>query len=105
MLCPPFVQTQIFRSARNRPGASEIDPMNRHSLVDDGMLPEEIAQFVLDGIRDEQFYLAPLASFDEAIEERASNVVARRNWVPRGDAGDLGVAAGERGPSRTVSTS
>lgn len=83
VLCPPFVQTQIFRSARNRPGATEIDPNNRHSLVEDGMLPEEIAEFVLDGIRDEQFYLAPHHSFDEAIEERAANVVARRNWVPR----------------------
>jgi NAD(P)-dependent dehydrogenase (short-subunit alcohol dehydrogenase family) len=83
VLCPPFVQTQIFRSARNRPGATEVDPHNRHSLVEHGMLPEEIADFVLDGIRAERFYLAPFASFDEAIEERASNVVARRNWVPR----------------------
>jgi len=83
VLCPPFVQTEIFHSARNRPGAESIDPDNRHSLVENGMLPSEIADFVLDGIREERFYLAPFASFDEAIEERASNVVARRNWVPR----------------------
>ena len=83
VLCPPFVQTQIFRSARNRPGSADIDPLNRHSLVEGGMLPEEIANFVMDGIREERFYLAPFASFDEAIEERAANVVARRNWIPR----------------------
>lgn len=83
VLCPPFVQTKIFQSARNRPGASEVDPLNRHSLVEDGMLPEEIADFVVEGIREERFYLAPFASFNEAIEERAANVVARRNWVPR----------------------
>ncbi len=83
VLCPPFVRTQILRSARNRPGAAEIDPDDRHSLVENGMLPEEIADFVLAGIREERFYLAPFASFDEAIEERAANVVARRNWVPR----------------------
>ena len=93
VLCPPFVQTQIFRSARNRPDAAEIDPNNRHSLVENGMLPEEIADVIVQGIRDEQFYLAPHHTFDEAIAERAENVVARRNWVPR--------AMREDAPSRT----
>lgn len=83
VLCPPFVTTRIFESARNRPGGDEVESLLNDAILQDAMTPEQIADFVLDGIRDEQFYLIPHSRFDENIEGRVSNVVARRNWQPQ----------------------
>ncbi len=83
VLCPPLVRTKIFESARNRPGVVEVEPMANPRRLEQMMSPEEIADFVFEGICEERFYLIPHSPFDEVIEERTANIVGRRNFAPR----------------------
>jgi NAD(P)-dependent dehydrogenase (short-subunit alcohol dehydrogenase family) len=79
VLCPPFVRTRIFESARNRPGATlertgippEIEPR--------AWEPEQMADAVLAGIREERLYVIPESEFDPVWQARFANITARRN--------------------------
>lgn len=74
VLCPGLVDTAIWRSSERRPerfgGAAEADPAAA-AVMNLGMPPAEVAARVVEGIRDESFYIV---SHPHAVE------IARRRW-------------------------
>jgi NAD(P)-dependent dehydrogenase (short-subunit alcohol dehydrogenase family) len=100
VLCPGVVDTRIFVASRNRPGAlrdpidaaadeararQERDFAERIKSIDGVLPPEEIAAKVLEGIREERFWILPHgARYDGALRDRAQSILERRNPAPRG---------------------
>ncbi len=82
VLCPPFVKTRIFDSERNRPGVTEVPSLAPPGLLERAMEPEQIAEAVFEGIRNDQFYIIPESEFDGMWKARMENVAARKNWTP-----------------------
>jgi NAD(P)-dependent dehydrogenase (short-subunit alcohol dehydrogenase family) len=84
VLCPGFIKTRIADAKRNWPGrlgpepagdnpaADIIEPLVR-GLVDAGKSPEELADQVLDAIRDERFLVITEPEVSQgAIDSRAA---------------------------------
>ena len=94
VLCPGFVNTNIFNSRRNRPAdlTNEAEPpaptpedeqriaMFRE-ILRQGMQPAEIADIVFDAIRENRLYILPHDHFGEMIRTRAENIVTGKNPV------------------------
>ncbi len=85
VLCPGFVNTQIFDAERNRPAeqrvtsraaASEVVQQARAMLAT-GKPPEEIAQAVFTAIKEERLYVLPHPAWDDFVLERTKKVLAR----------------------------
>jgi NAD(P)-dependent dehydrogenase (short-subunit alcohol dehydrogenase family) len=92
VLCPGFVNTNIFNSGRNRPSdlANEAEPSAPtpeqeqrtamfREILRQGMQPAEIADIVFDAIRDDRLYILTHDHFDEMIRTRANNIVTGTN--------------------------
>ncbi len=98
VLCPGFVNTRIMESERNRPTALQ----NPHDslkpnpdlnwlleafqqAVRSGMSPEQVADEVFQGIRNEQFYIFTHLDFLPAVQTRMEDILQQRhpselNW-------------------------
>ncbi|MEM7097894.1 MAG: SDR family NAD(P)-dependent oxidoreductase [Pseudomonadota bacterium] len=94
VLCPGFVNTNIFNSGRNRPSdlANEQQPAAPtpedeqrmamfQEILRQGMQPAEIAEIVFDSIRANRLYILTHDHFDEMIRTRAENIVNGTNPV------------------------
>jgi short-subunit dehydrogenase len=90
VLCPGFVKTNILDSARNRPAhlqASVRQPSEvEQGLVElarrgieGGMPPAQVAERVLQAIRDEQFYVFPHPEFLSFVRTRMEAILAEAN--------------------------
>jgi len=93
VLCPGFVKTRIMESGRNRPGRLENDAAIeaaaerpealalherlRVGVTDHGKPPSEIADHVLQAIREERFYILPHTEFDGLVRDRMENILER----------------------------
>ncbi len=86
VLCPGMVNTQILNSERNRPETLETDDAvavaaaAEHNEVmqlamNTGIEADEVAQMVVNGIKEEQFYLFPHAELKEAAALRANELL------------------------------
>jgi len=94
VLCPGFVRTNIPDAARNRP--AELQNKNEPPLnpIEEAIRariaqafaaarpPAEVADIVLDAIREERFWITTTEDFDEAIRGRVDGILARSNPVP-----------------------
>lgn len=89
VLCPGFVKTRIFDSARNRPrelaetaprmpGADEMEQMGR-VLLAGGLDPSVIAERVFAAIEAERFYVLPHPEYKERVKARLEDILAERN--------------------------
>ncbi len=97
VLCPGFVNTNIFDSGRNRPDhlANEAAPaaitpemqaridMFR-AVLKEGMQPPQLAKIVFDGIRNERLYVLTHEHFGDMIKRRADNIATGVNPVFEG---------------------
>lgn len=94
VLCPGFVNTNIFDSGRNRPAnlANETEapaptPEDEQRMamfrevLKQGMQPPEIANIVFDAIRENRLYILTHDHFDEMIRTRAENIIGGTNPV------------------------
>ena len=94
VLCPGWVRTQIHLSDRNRPEGSLADASDAgavgedggaravlEGLIEGGLEPGDVAQLVVDGIRDEQFYLFTHDEWSPMVERRAGPVMKGENPV------------------------
>jgi len=94
VLCPGWVKTQIATSERNRPedlrdqhpnAIEQVDdatPSVLQGLIDGGLDAGEVAQLVVDGVRDGQFYLFTHDEWTPMIEARTTRLLAAENpWV------------------------
>jgi NAD(P)-dependent dehydrogenase (short-subunit alcohol dehydrogenase family) len=93
VLCPGFVATRIGDSDRNRPespvatksggpGATlpqeTIREMARQQVAA-GIKPSEVAEMVLEAIRDDRFYVLTHPRFRKLIRVRMENILEGRN--------------------------
>jgi NAD(P)-dependent dehydrogenase (short-subunit alcohol dehydrogenase family) len=86
VLCPGAVHTNIAASARNRPasagpatdegatGQASMDKMN--SLVPTGRSPEDVADLVVDAVRESRFYVLTSTNRIPAIQARFDAIVS-----------------------------
>jgi NAD(P)-dependent dehydrogenase (short-subunit alcohol dehydrogenase family) len=92
VLCPGFVKTRIFESARNRPdhlaataprmeGSPDLEQMGR-LLLAGGLEPSVIAERVFDAVASKRFYILPHPEFKERIKARLEDILAERNPTP-----------------------
>ena len=90
VVCPGLINTNIMRSARNRPEAlaeeGKTGPMAQafgQGLADrlaTGYPPSEVAEQVFQGIRDGRFYIVPAQpEFKSNIAVRAQDLIELRN--------------------------
>jgi len=94
VVCPGLIDTNIMRSARNRPEelaeegkAGPRAQVFGQALADrlaGGYPPSEVAEQVLQGIRDGRFYIVPAQpEVKGAIAIRAQDLIELRNPTPR----------------------
>ncbi len=92
VLCPGFVNTNIYDSGRNRQSeygqqALEPTPENEQmramlqAMRDTMIQPAEIGELVFEAVRTRNLYIIPTGSeaLDSAVRGRLENVVERRN--------------------------
>ena len=87
VVCPGFVATRIGDSERNRPEELRGDPAaanpERQSVIRDlarqqiaaGIKPAEVAEMVLEAIRDDQFYVLTHPRFKKLIGLRMESIL------------------------------
>jgi NAD(P)-dependent dehydrogenase (short-subunit alcohol dehydrogenase family) len=87
MLIPGLVKTQIYDAERLRPKhlanadgppkeAADLEAM-REELYRNATTPDEAADIAFQGIIDDRFYVFTTTSFDDAIAQRAADIVGR----------------------------
>jgi short-subunit dehydrogenase len=91
VLCPAFVPTAITDSERNRPALLRNPPRTRtpsdhqreeqmrHAVQSGRVSAEMVADMVLDGIRQNRFYLFTHPRIKGAIQARMEDVLNERN--------------------------
>ena len=92
VLCPGFVNTNIYDSGRNRQaeyGEPEVAPTpegeQRRAMLQamrtTMLQPEEIGELVFEAVRSRNLYIIPTGSeaLDDAVRSRMENVIERRN--------------------------
>ena len=92
VLCPGLVQTQIFEAVRNRPPELRNDSAPNEfvgptadylrAALPEGMPPEDVAEQVLQAIRDRRLYVLTHEESLEGIRTRMENILAGRNPSP-----------------------
>jgi NAD(P)-dependent dehydrogenase (short-subunit alcohol dehydrogenase family) len=95
VLCPGFVNTNIFTAERNRPeelGRVDLNPFvdmlqtGKTMMEQQGRKPEDIAEHVFRSINERRFYILPHEELDSAVRDRVDRVLARTepaDIVPR----------------------
>ena len=95
VLCPGYIRTNLTDCARNRPRELQNKPgegldMTSTSvqdalraaaqLLDDGMMPQQVADMIFNAIRDKKFYILPNAEpFIPMIQARLEDILQERN--------------------------
>lgn len=103
VLCPGFVNTQIFNAERNRPqtlAVSDTGPdlmAGAQAMLAQGKQPAEIANHVFDSIAQDRFYILPHPAWDDIVKNRTAHALARGAPLTM-DMADVGrrQAAGEQ---------
>jgi NAD(P)-dependent dehydrogenase (short-subunit alcohol dehydrogenase family) len=95
VLCPAWVNTKIADADRNRPAEftnpTEPPPDPRRdqmfemvrNFLRTGKSPAEIADQVIQAIRDDKLYIITHPEMDGIIRDRFDRILARENLVPR----------------------
>ena len=85
VLCPGFVNTQIYDAERNRPselrnqaaeGASERIAAAR-AMLEQGKSPAAIAEAVAQSIEEDRLYILPHPAWDDFLSSRLEHILAR----------------------------
>lgn len=87
VVCPGFVATNIGDSERNRPpdlrGSGTVRDTDQQAVIRElarqqvaaGMKPSEVAEMVLEAIRDDRFYVITHPRFKKLIRMRMENIL------------------------------
>jgi NAD(P)-dependent dehydrogenase (short-subunit alcohol dehydrogenase family) len=98
VLCPGLYFTNLSAAERNRPDALNERPDEEKTMSSDpaiadrarqlreisGRQPDDLAERVLQGIKDNRFYILTHDEYDGVIRERMENILTRRNPDPKG---------------------
>jgi NAD(P)-dependent dehydrogenase (short-subunit alcohol dehydrogenase family) len=90
VLCPGWVNTQIYASERNRPAGMgsataglgvDGDPRAEmlRQILASGMAPDAVADLVLEAIRDGRFYVLTHPEMTPAVESRMRGILDGHN--------------------------
>jgi NAD(P)-dependent dehydrogenase (short-subunit alcohol dehydrogenase family) len=92
VLCPVLVNTNLNEAERNRPAELQSAPVNdpltteQQALKDmfiaanrKGMPADRYAEVVFEAIRENRLYVKESAMFNEAIRQRAEDIITGRN--------------------------
>ncbi|HZE12589.1 MAG TPA: SDR family NAD(P)-dependent oxidoreductase [Chthoniobacterales bacterium] len=86
VLCPAFSKTRLAESRRNRPVDVTADPAASFGfydalkkIVDEGTPPEEIADAVIEAVRENRFWIFTHPQLDFGIRDRFESMLARTN--------------------------
>ena len=91
VLCPGFVNTNITDSERNRPQhlkVKEQPEMDQQAmemfnlLLKQGKEPSEIAEIVLNSIKENVFYILPHPAWDDNLRNHFEAILSRKELVP-----------------------
>jgi len=91
VLCPGFVNTNIMNSERNRPqhlvSNNKIDTNEEQMeifnfLLKNGKEPNEIADIVFEGIKDNIFYILTHPAWDESLRNHFEEILSRKELKP-----------------------
>ena len=85
VLCPGFVNTNIGKSERNRPSnltqlqapLEDIENSPIMALLRNGKEPSEIAEIVIEAIRDDLFYILPHPAWDDTLKTYFEEILSR----------------------------
>lgn len=88
LFCPGLVRTAIYDAEQHRPDAfvdgerprksAGIEAM-RDEIYRNALGPDEAAEIAFSGIMQDQFYVFTTTGFDDAIRQRASDILSRNN--------------------------
>jgi NAD(P)-dependent dehydrogenase (short-subunit alcohol dehydrogenase family) len=95
VLCPGVINTNIMYSNRNRPDSLLDDGSSRDLTPEgrtradrvkqiaetQGMAPEQLADIVVNAIRDEQFWILTHSDYDNSVRVRMEGILNRTNPV------------------------
>ena len=98
VLCPGMIATNIITAGRNRPPdlQNEVDEATRQAMAEQsqqmanlfmtqGMPPAEVAEMVLDAIREERLYILTHETIKDALRRRVEPILEDRNpELPQG---------------------
>ena len=107
VLCPGWVNTRIADSERNRPPELQNEPSEAprrpeeeafdkvaRQLLAAGLPPDQVADDVLNAIRDEKLYILTHPEANDFVRTRMEDILGGRN--PTFDPTALATAVGER---------
>ena len=87
VLCPGFVNTNIGNAERNRPAnmqKSDLPDIDDETfapfaaMLKNGKAPSEIADIVIDAIKNNVFYILPHPAWDDTVREHFDEILARK---------------------------
>lgn len=93
VLCPAWVRTRIGEAERNRPpelqnadvppevtAQAEAAQQMVQALIQSGIPPEEVADYVFEAVANEKFYILPNAEmYKDAVRIRMEDILLERN--------------------------
>jgi NAD(P)-dependent dehydrogenase (short-subunit alcohol dehydrogenase family) len=93
VLCPGTVNTDIMDSSeRNRPPDIPAPPQLSEEAavfrdayktwIEQGLDPKAVGRQVLEAIKEERLYIMTTNDFDQNIEQRMKDILARKNLAP-----------------------
>ena len=92
VLCPGFVNTNIANSERNRPSSliqSQEPTINQEAaaamaeMLKNGKQPNEIAEIVVNAIKDNVFYILPHPAWDDHLRAHFELILSRKELPAR----------------------
>ncbi len=92
VLCPGFVKTNIFTSSRNRPAdlpgreytPSAEDEARLAEILETALSPEQVAEQVLEAVRQKQFWIFTHPQFAQVVEMKMQSMLAAFPPMPEG---------------------
>ena len=87
VLCPGFVNTNIGNAERNRPAnmqTSDLPGVDDEAfapfaaMLKNGKAPSEIADIVINAIKNNVFYILPHPAWDDTIREHFDEILSRK---------------------------
>ena len=86
VLCPAFVKTAIFDSARNRPAelanenplGAPYAKMGRKAIESGKLTAADIARITLEGVKADRFYVIPHTKIKGLVEVRMQDILQER---------------------------
>ena len=91
VLCPTFVNTNLDEAEQHRPDELRNAGQSGNATgwdflwqrLSQGISPEEMSEIVIEGVRNDQFYIIPPDFQEEGFRAWADGLINRRNPTPR----------------------